>query len=59
MLTDFLRWLIFKIVEIIKYRSVQHTSVIVAGIITNLAVIISVFSAFPWIRKLVFPQRVS
>ncbi|KAL2151690.1 hypothetical protein VTH82DRAFT_6788 [Thermothelomyces myriococcoides] len=44
-------WLIFKIVEIIKYRSVQHTSVIVAGIITNLAVIISVFSAFPWIRN--------
>ncbi|AEO60343.1 hypothetical protein MYCTH_2068307 [Thermothelomyces thermophilus ATCC 42464] len=44
-------WLVFKIVDIIKYRTVQHTSVIVTGIITNLAVIISVLSAFPWIRK--------
>ena len=44
-------WLVFKIVDIIRYRAVQHRSVIVTGIITNLFVIISVLSAFPWIRK--------
>jgi hypothetical protein len=44
-------WLVYKIVDIIKYRAVQHPSVIATGIITNVAVIISVLSAFPWIRK--------
>lgn len=44
-------WLIYKIVDIIRYRAVQHSSVIATGIITNVAVIISVLSAFPWIRK--------
>ncbi|KAL2131629.1 hypothetical protein VTI74DRAFT_4783 [Chaetomium olivicolor] len=44
-------WLGYKIVDIIKYRSVQHSSVIATGIITNVAVIISVVSAFPWIRN--------
>ena len=47
-------WLVFKIVDIIRYRAVQHRSVIATGILTNLLVIISVLSAFPWIRKLVF-----
>ncbi|KAK3291011.1 uncharacterized protein B0H64DRAFT_349792 [Chaetomium fimeti] len=44
-------WLVYKIVDIIRYRSVQHSSVIASGIITNVAVIISVLSAFPWIRN--------
>lgn len=47
-------WLIFKIVDILRHRSVQHKSVIVTGIITNVLVLISVLSAFPWVRKLVF-----
>lgn len=46
-------WLIYKIVDIIRYRAMQHSSVIASGIITNVAVIISVLSAVPWIRKLV------
>lgn len=41
----------YKIVDIIKYRAVQHKAVIATGIVTNVAVIISVISAFPWIRK--------
>ena len=41
----------YKIVDIIKYRALQHPSVIATGILTNIAVIISVLSAFPWIRK--------
>ncbi|KAL2268045.1 hypothetical protein VTJ83DRAFT_2891 [Remersonia thermophila] len=44
-------WLVYKIVDIIKYRAIQHPSVIATGIITNVAVIISVLSAFPWIRN--------
>ncbi|KAK4150017.1 hypothetical protein C8A00DRAFT_18382 [Chaetomidium leptoderma] len=44
-------WLVYKIVDIIRYRAVQHPSVIATGIITNVAVIISVLSAFPWIRN--------
>ncbi|KUJ12179.1 uncharacterized protein LY89DRAFT_757888 [Mollisia scopiformis] len=45
------RWLIFKIVNIIRHRNTQHDAVIATGIITNLLVIISVLSAFPWIRN--------
>ncbi|OBT48848.1 hypothetical protein VE00_00664 [Pseudogymnoascus sp. WSF 3629] len=44
-------WLIFKIVDIIRRRSVYHRSVIITGIITNVLVIISVLSAFPWVRN--------
>lgn len=45
------RWLIFKIVDIIRFRAVQHKAVIASGIITNVFIIISVLSAFPWVRK--------
>lgn len=49
--TDSSRWLVYKIVDIIRYRAVQHPAVIASGIITNVFIIISVLSAFPWIRK--------
>lgn len=45
------RWLVYKIVDIVRHRSVQHRTVIATGILTNILVIISVLSAFPWIRK--------
>jgi hypothetical protein len=49
---------VYKIVDIIRFRTQQHPSVIATGIITNVAVIISVLSAFPWIRKSVaLPAR--
>jgi hypothetical protein len=51
MINDVCRWLIYKIVDIIRYRAVQHPAVIVSGIITNVFIIISVLSAFPWVRK--------
>ena len=51
MLTHPLSWLVFKIVDIIRHRAVQHGAVIATGIITNVLVIISVLSAFPWVRK--------
>lgn len=44
-------WLIYKIVDIVRYRAVQHPAVIASGIITNILIIISVLSAFPWVRN--------
>lgn len=44
-------WLVYKIVDIIRYRAVQHKAVIVSGVITNVFIIISVLSAFPWVRN--------
>jgi hypothetical protein len=44
-------WLIYKIVDIVRYRAVQAPAVIASGIITNIFIIISVLSAFPWVRK--------
>ncbi|EAT77694.2 hypothetical protein SNOG_14842 [Parastagonospora nodorum SN15] len=44
-------WLVYKIVDIIRYRAIQHPAVIASGIITNVFIIISVLSAFPWIRN--------
>ncbi|KDQ13821.1 hypothetical protein BOTBODRAFT_133065 [Botryobasidium botryosum FD-172 SS1] len=46
-----LGWLIYKVVEIIIHGKINHRAVIVTGVITNVAVIISVISAFPWIRN--------
>jgi hypothetical protein len=48
-------WLVYKCVDIIRYRAVQHPAVIASGIITNFFIIVSVLSAFPWVRKLVAP----
>jgi hypothetical protein len=44
-------WLVYKIVDIVRYRAVQAPAVIATGIITNVFIIISVLSAFPWVRK--------
>ncbi|RDL41324.1 uncharacterized protein BP5553_01303 [Venustampulla echinocandica] len=44
-------WLVFKIVDIIRHHAVQHSSVIVTGVITNCLIIISVLSAYPWVRN--------
>ncbi|KAF2844680.1 hypothetical protein T440DRAFT_313997 [Plenodomus tracheiphilus IPT5] len=44
-------WLLYKVVDIIRYRAVQHPSVVATGIITNVFIIISVLSALPWIRN--------
>ena len=50
----FSSWLVYKIVDIVRHHAVQHGAVIATGIITNVLVIISVLSAFPWVRKSVF-----
>ncbi|RKU47117.1 hypothetical protein DL546_004670 [Coniochaeta pulveracea] len=43
-------WLVYKIVDILRHRAKEHSAVIATGIITNVLVIISVLSAFPWVR---------
>lgn len=48
-------WLVYKCVDIILNHHVQHAAVIATGVITNVLVIISILSAFPWVRKLVYP----
>ncbi|TVY80783.1 Adenylate-forming reductase [Lachnellula suecica] len=44
-------WLVFKVVDIIRHRNIQPSAVIATGIVTNLMIIISVLSAYPWVRN--------
>ncbi|TAQ87054.1 hypothetical protein B7494_g4623 [Chlorociboria aeruginascens] len=44
-------WLVYKIVNIIQDRALQPKSVIATGIVTNMFIIISVLSAYPWVRN--------
>ncbi|KFA71459.1 hypothetical protein S40288_08015 [Stachybotrys chartarum IBT 40288] len=44
-------WLVYKVVDIIQHRNVQHDSVVATGIITSILVMISILSAFPWVRN--------
>jgi len=53
-LTEPSSWLIYKMVDIIRQRAIQHGSVIVTGVVTNVLLIISILSAIPWVRKSVF-----
>ncbi|KAF1970661.1 hypothetical protein BU23DRAFT_473456 [Bimuria novae-zelandiae CBS 107.79] len=43
-------WLLYKVIDIIRYHAVQHPAVLASGIVTNLLIFISVLSAFPWVR---------
>lgn len=49
--TSGLAWLIYKVVELCRHASVNQKSVIAMGVVTSVAVTISVISAFPWIRN--------
>ncbi|KAG8998011.1 hypothetical protein FRB94_010781 [Tulasnella sp. JGI-2019a] len=44
-------WLIFRVVFLIIHATMNNRAVIATGIITNLAICISVLSAFPWVRN--------
>ncbi|KAF9049905.1 hypothetical protein BJ165DRAFT_961560 [Panaeolus papilionaceus] len=44
-------WLIFRVVTILIDHKNNHDSVLVAGVITNVIVGISIASAFPWVRN--------
>ncbi|EIM85048.1 uncharacterized protein STEHIDRAFT_132528 [Stereum hirsutum FP-91666 SS1] len=44
-------WLIFRVVLIFIDHKDVHNSILITGVITNLAVSISIASAFPWVRN--------
>jgi hypothetical protein len=44
-------WLILKVVNNFRHHSVNPGSILVVGTLTNVALIISALSAFPWIRN--------
>ncbi|KAF8061509.1 hypothetical protein FPV67DRAFT_1703970 [Lyophyllum atratum] len=44
-------WLLFKVVNNFRHLDVNHDSVLILGVVTNLAVIVSALSAFPWVRN--------
>ena len=44
-------WLLFKVVNNFRKLNVTHDAVLVMGVVTNLAVMISALSAFPWVRN--------
>ncbi|EJD52904.1 hypothetical protein AURDEDRAFT_157458 [Auricularia subglabra TFB-10046 SS5] len=44
-------WLVMKVADIFRHHQVNHDAILVMGVITNLAVLVSVLSAFPWVRN--------
>jgi hypothetical protein len=44
-------WLLLKVVDNFRHHSVNPDEILVVGTLTNIAVIISALSAFPWIRN--------
>ncbi|CAE6385772.1 unnamed protein product [Rhizoctonia solani] len=49
--TSGLAWLLYKVIQLCRHASVNQKSVIAMGVVTSVAVTISVLSAFPWIRN--------
>ncbi|KAJ3773855.1 hypothetical protein FB446DRAFT_834926 [Lentinula raphanica] len=44
-------WLLLKVVNAFRSHQLQHDAVLVMGVVTNFAVMISALSAFPWVRN--------
>lgn len=44
-------WLLLRVVRNFLLLDITHDSVLVVGVITNIAVMISALSAFPWVRN--------
>ncbi|KIK59691.1 hypothetical protein GYMLUDRAFT_651800 [Collybiopsis luxurians FD-317 M1] len=44
-------WLLLKVVNAFRTLQVQHDAVLIMGVVTNVAVMISALSAFPWVRN--------
>jgi hypothetical protein len=43
--------LLFKVVNDFLHLDVTHDAILVMGVATNIAVMISALSAFPWVRN--------
>jgi hypothetical protein len=44
-------WILLKVVNNFRHHSVNPDAILVVGTLTNIALIISALSAFPWIRN--------
>ncbi|THH33980.1 hypothetical protein EUX98_g333 [Antrodiella citrinella] len=44
-------WLILKVVTVFRHRHIENPSILVVGLLTNLAVFITAMSAMPWVRN--------
>jgi isochorismate hydrolase len=44
-------WLLFKVVWNFRHMRVSHDSILILGVVTNVAVMVSALSAFPWVRN--------
>ncbi|KAF8892609.1 hypothetical protein BD779DRAFT_1436875 [Infundibulicybe gibba] len=44
-------WLLLKVINNFRHLDVNHDAVLIMGVVTNLAVMISALSAFPWVRN--------
>jgi len=44
-------WLLLNVIDNFRNHSITHDSVLITGTLTSLAVIVSVLSAFPWVRN--------
>lgn len=44
-------WLLFKVVWNFRHMKVSHDAVLIMGVFTNVAVMVSALSAFPWVRN--------
>ncbi|KAH6913949.1 hypothetical protein BKA70DRAFT_649408 [Coprinopsis sp. MPI-PUGE-AT-0042] len=44
-------WLFYRVVNILVHHKINHSSVLVVGVITNVIVMVSIASAFPWVRN--------
>ncbi|KAJ7219073.1 hypothetical protein GGX14DRAFT_589811 [Mycena pura] len=44
-------WLLFKVVNNFRHLDVTHDAILIMGVVTNAAVMLSALSAFPWVRN--------
>lgn len=43
--------MLFKVVTMFRNLDVNHDAVLIMGVVTNVLVIVSALSAFPWVRN--------
>ncbi|RXW15872.1 hypothetical protein EST38_g9985 [Candolleomyces aberdarensis] len=44
-------WLLYKVVYNFTHMKISHDAVLIMGVFTNIAVMVSALSAFPWVRN--------
>jgi hypothetical protein len=44
-------WLIYQVVDMFRHMNVQHDAILVTGVVTIVADILSALAAIPWVRN--------